>query len=82
MKLESFTGSNPPACSPTPETSKAWGDASKAPDGNYYSNVRGWEMAAAMLNHSRKMERERDEARRLAKQFATSHDVIFHWENT
>jgi hypothetical protein len=38
-------------------------------------------MAAAMLNHSRKMERERDEARRLAVKFAVGHDVIFYWEN-
>jgi len=69
------------ACSPTPETSKAWDDAAKAPDGRYYSRSRGQDMAAAMLNHSRKMERERDEARRLAVKFAVGHDVIFYWEN-
>ena len=78
---KAIEGRSSAPCSPTPETAKAWDDASKGPDGNYYSNVRGQDMAAAMLNHSRNMERERDEARRLAERFASGHDVTFRWEN-
>lgn len=30
---------------------------------------------------ARQLERERDEARRLAEKFASTHDVVFHWQN-
>lgn len=30
---------------------------------------------------ARQLERERNEARRLAEQYAAHHDIIFHWEN-
>lgn len=52
-------------CSPSsaPETSKAWDDVSRTPDGMYDTQVNIREYAYAMLDHSRKMERERNAAR-------------------
>lgn len=47
---------------PTPETSEAWDAVSRTPDGKYDSSVPMREFAYAMADHSRKLERERDEA--------------------
>ena len=52
-------------CSPssvTPETSKAWDDVSRTPNGMYDSRVPISAFAYAMSAHSKKMERERDAA--------------------
>lgn len=48
--------------SSTPETDEAWEAVSRTPDGMYDSRVPISTYACAMLNHSRKMERERDAA--------------------
>jgi hypothetical protein len=51
-------------CSPssTPETDEAWDAVSRTPDGMYDSRVPISDYAYAMLEHSRKMERERNAA--------------------
>ena len=48
---------------PTPETSEAWDAVSRTPDGMYDSSIPMSQFAYAMVDHSRKLERERDEAR-------------------
>ena len=46
---------------PTPETKEAWDAVSRLPSGMYDSRVSIWAYATAMSDHSRKMERQRDE---------------------
>jgi len=46
---------------PTPETSEAWDAVSRTPDGMYDSSIPMSQFAYAMVDHSRKLERERDE---------------------
>jgi hypothetical protein len=52
-------------CSPylTPETDEAWKAVSRTPDGMYDSRVPISAYAYAMYDHSKKMERQRDELR-------------------
>lgn len=45
----------------TPETSEAWDAVSRMPDGMYDSRVPISAYARAMVEHSRKMERQRDQ---------------------
>jgi hypothetical protein len=64
----------------TPETDDAWDAVSRTPDGMYDSRVPIRKYAHAMAEHSRKMERERDEAReqrdRLAEACRMLMDII------
>jgi len=46
---------------PTPETKEAWDAVSRLPSGMYDSRVSIRAYATAMSDHSRKMERQRDE---------------------
>ena len=46
---------------PTPETKEAWDAVSRLPSGMYDSRVSILAYATAMSDHSRKMERQRDE---------------------
>jgi hypothetical protein len=46
---------------PTPETKEAWDAVSRLPSGMYDSRVSIFAYATAMSDHSRKMERQRDE---------------------
>jgi hypothetical protein len=52
-------------CSPssTPESNEAWDAVSRTPDGMYDSQVPISAYAYAMSDHSKKMERQRDELR-------------------
>ena len=68
-KLKSSCPSDATPCSPsslTPETDEAWKAVSRTPDGMYDSRVPISAFAYAMSRHSKKMERERDEARARA----------------
>jgi excinuclease UvrABC ATPase subunit len=61
----------------TPETTEAWAAVSRTPDGMYDSRIPISAYAYAMADHSRKMERERNEARaerdELRSKYATHH---------
>jgi hypothetical protein len=55
--------SAPCSRSSTPESSEAWDAVSRTPDGMYDSRVPISAYAYAMSDHSKKMERQRDELR-------------------
>ena len=53
---------------PAPETEEAWDAVSRLPSGMYDSRVSILAYATAMSDHSRKMERQRDEWKSIAKE--------------
>ena len=63
---------------PTPETKEAWDAVSRLPSGMHDSRVSIWAYVTAMSDHSRKMERQRDELleaiQRLAADFECEGD--------
>lgn len=62
----------------TPETdAMIAADQHHLEDDNFFPATVYWRICDV----ARTLERERDEARRLAERFAVGHDVTFHWEN-
>ena len=62
---------------PMSETAEAWDAVSRTPDGMYDSRVPISQYAYAMAEHSRKMEHERDAARRAHSSCCGVRD---HWK--
>ena len=58
------------------ETSKAWDDVARTSDGMYDSRINIREYAYAMLDHSRKMERERNAMKTEAVKYIQLWDKV------
>jgi hypothetical protein len=53
---------------PTPETDAEWDRLQMLPDGGYSSKLAGAKLAFGMANWAASLERQRDEARELARE--------------
>jgi len=67
---------------PTPETKEAWDAVSRLPSGMYDSRVSIWAYATAMSDHSRKMERQRDELLEIANRAVSELEGNLRCEET